>query len=205
MDTIKTETVVSLFGAAATLEIPARLHIQKGCYVHDARNKIVDAAIRLGATHVLFIDSDIQFTHKAITTLLERDKDIIGGMYYRRQEPHYPTINQVENDKLIIPNKFSKDKPFEVFAVATGFMLVKTSVFKKIEPPWFYFGNFHGRAMGEDVYFCWKAQKKGFQVWCDPTLNLGHIGEYVYDEKDYQAYQDARPKEKVEDIFDGVM
>lgn len=205
MDTIKTETFMSIFSASNSIDVPAKLHIQKGCYIHDARNKIVDAALTSGATHLLFIDSDIQFDPSAVNALLKQDKDIIGGLYYRRQPPHYPTINQVEGDKLIVPGSFPKDKPFEVFAVATGFMLIKTSVLRKLEPPYFYYGNFHGRAMGEDVYFCWKAQKKGIKIWCDPTLNLGHVGEYVFDRKDYDAYQDIHQGKKTEDVWDGKM
>ena len=46
LDTIKTETVVSIFSATAVLEYPATLHIQKSCYIHDARNKIVNGVIK---------------------------------------------------------------------------------------------------------------------------------------------------------------
>ncbi len=205
MDTIKTETVMSLFSTQHSIDVPTKLHIQKGCYVHDARNKIVDAAIASGASHLLFVDSDVQFDSTAIPKLLKHDKDIVGGLYYRRQPPHYPTINQVEGEKLIVPGSFPKDKLFEVFAIATGFMLIKISAIKKIEPPWFYYGNFHGKAMGEDVYFCWKAQKKGIKVWCDPTIHIGHVGEYVFDGKDYDAYQDVHQKKDHEDVRDGAM
>lgn len=204
LDTIKTETVASLFAATNALDVPARLHIHKSCYVHDARNKIVETALQMGATHLFFLDSDMKFPPDGIQRLIDQDKDIIGGLYYRRQPPHYPTINQQEGDKLIVPNKFPKDKPFEVFAVATGFMMVKTEVFKKIKGPWFGFGNFHGKAMGEDVFFCHKAKQHGFKVWCDPTIPLGHVGEYSYDAKDYEAYMDTI-EEKKEDTFDGQL
>ncbi|OGI28082.1 MAG: hypothetical protein A2184_01080 [Candidatus Moranbacteria bacterium RIFOXYA1_FULL_44_7] len=205
MGTIKTETFISLFSAAYTLNIPAKLHVQTGCYIHEARNKAVNSALKSGVSHLLFVDADVQFDMHGINQLFEDDKDIVGGLYYRRQPPHHPTINFREGDKLVIPDKFPRDSVFEVFAIATGFMLINMKVFKKIEPPWFYFGNFHGKPMGEDVYFCWKAQKAGFKVYCDPRIKIGHVGDYVYDEKDYDAYIPKNEKKKIESQFDGQL
>lgn len=206
MGYIKDRTVSSLFKAAAVISCPAKLTIHTMCYVHVARNSMAKQAIESGATHLMFIDSDMDFEPGAIERLLNLDKDVIGGLYYRRQVPYLPTINNLENDKIVIPKKFPTDAPFKVWAVATGFMLIKTSVLKKIEPPWFGFMKYKGgQEIGEDLYFCRKVNEKGFEVWCDPTIDLGHIGDYRYDRKDYDAYQDIRPKTNVVDEFDGIM
>lgn len=201
LDTIKTETVSSLFGAVAMLNARAKLHIHVSSLIHDARNKCVDAAIAAGATHLMFIDSDMKFPPEAIQKLINQDKDIIGGLYYRKQPPHFPLIHEKDGNRIVIPRSFNKKEPFKVFGTGTGFMLIKTKVFKKLEPPWFYFGNFKGKAIGEDIYFCKKAQEKGFEVWCDPTLGLQHMGIYPFDEKDYEAYEETRPKGSVEDLW----
>jgi hypothetical protein len=34
--------------------------------------------------------------------------------------------------------------------------------------------------MGEDLYFCRKARAWGLEVWCDPTIEIKHIGDYEY-------------------------
>lgn len=206
MDTIKVETMVSLFAASALISHPAKLHVQKNCYVHVARNKICQEAIDQNFSHVMFIDSDMQFPPEGIEKLINLNKDVVGGLYYRRQPPHYPTINELENDKIVVPKKFDREKMFKVWSVATGFMLIKTQVLKKLDPPWFYFGKYKGKTeMGEDVYFCRKVNDKGFEVWCDPTIPLGHVGEYAFGEQDWKAYEDLRPREAVEDEFDGQM
>lgn len=205
LDTIKTETFISLFSAAAKLRAEAILHVQKSCYVHDARNKIISTALQRGSTHVMFIDSDMKFPPDGINRLLDQDKDVIGGVYFRRQVPHLPTINDLKDGKIVVPYKFPKDKSFRIWSVATGFMLVKTEILKKIKYPWVGFGNYKGQSMGDDVYFCRKINDHGGEVWADPTIPLGHVGEYVYDMKDYQAYQDTLDKKDSPDEFNGEM
>lgn len=205
LDTIKTETMISLFGASAMIQYPAQLHVHKGCYVHDSRNKIADYAIENGATHVMFVDSDMQFPADGIQRLIERERDVVGGLYFRRQAPHLPTINVVEDGKLIIPKTFNRQTLFPIYAVATGFLLVRTSVFKKLEPPYFYFGQFNGKEIGEDVYFCKKVNEAGITIYCDPTIPIGHVGEYVYDLKDYEAYTGDHPEEEVSGEFTGEL
>ena len=34
--------------------------------------------------------------------------------------------------------------------------------------------------MSNDWFFCEKARELGYEVWCDPTIKLGHIGDYDY-------------------------
>lgn len=203
LDVIKTETVASLFAATSRIEAPAKLNIFTSSYIHDARNKIVDAALEAKATHLIFIDSDMQFSPDSIQKLVERDKDIVGGLYFRRQAPHNPIINQKDGKRLVIPPVWPKNDLFEVFGIGTGFLMIKMKVFEKIPPPWFAFSNLWDKPIGEDIYFCWKAQERGFKVWCDPTLNLGHVGTYVFTKEDYDAYEDVRPKHDVEDLWKG--
>jgi hypothetical protein len=181
------------------------LHIQKSCYVHDARNKIVSGAIEKGATHIMFIDSDMKFPADGINRLLRQDKDVVGGVYFRRQVPYLPTINSLIMDKIVVPHQFPTDKPFRVWSIATGFMLIKTEIVKKIPYPWFGFGNYKGQSMGEDVFFCRKINDHKGEVWADPTIPLGHVGEYVFDIKDFKAYQDIKSKKDIPDEFNGEM
>ncbi len=208
LDWIKTETVFSFFQNASTIDYPAYIHFQKGVYVHDARNKIVKKFLESTASHLMFVDSDIQFPSDGINKLMKLDKDIAGGIYFRRQVPHLPTINRIKGKALEIPTDFPWNKPFQVDVLATGFMLIKRKVLEEIKPPYFYFRNFHDKPIGEDVYFCLKARERGIEIWCDPTIPLGHVGEYVYEKKDYMAYQDHIKAEvkkhgKIKDEFTG--
>lgn len=43
---------------------------------------------------------------------------------------------------------------------------------------------------GEDISFCWKARKCGFEVYTDISLTPGHMGEYEYSITDYLPFRD---------------
>jgi len=57
---------------------------------------------------------------------------------------------------------------------------------------WFNFlwnptGNEKGE-FAEDISFCWRAKKLGFRIFADPQILPGHIGDYYYSVRDWQAH-----------------
>jgi len=59
-----------------------------------------------------------------------------------------------------------------------GFMLIKKGVFESLQYPWFE--PIHQSIKNledftsEDVAFCLKAREKGFEIFVDPTVIVGH-------------------------------
>ena len=152
---------------------------REGPYTHWNREHLANDALSENADYLMFVDTDIVFPTEGIATLLGRGKDIIGGMYNLKQDERVTTIKLWDDErKGFRPVKDAPlpSGPFEVAALPTGFMLVHTRVFRGMEPPFFPcdFG------LGEDVAFCVNAQKAGFEVWCDPTIPLQHIGLKAY-------------------------
>lgn len=188
--TIRAETATSLVSNLINLaqrDLAPNLLFQIGGYVDVNRNKIVEEAIKQGTTHLMFVDSDMVFPDDGIFRLLERDKDIIGGNYNVRLDPTSPdfsgpTVKMLENGKPV--SMLKKDFPtelFECYAVPTGFMMIKTSVFKKLKTPYFKaYQDAKGEHHTEDIEFCKQARQKGFKIFCDPTIKIGHIGFYMY-------------------------
>lgn len=180
---IKIETMLCLLHAIEKLgDVKLHLNFRKGLYIHDNRNYIVEEAIKAGATHLMFIDTDVTFEPEGIVKLLKDDKDIVGGMYNMKSLPLTTTV-KFTNDKGEFVKADANSIPktlFKCHAVATGFMLIKLSCLNKLKKPYFDFGNYKGELMGEDIYFCDKAVKAGIEVWCNPTIRIGHIGEYLY-------------------------
>jgi hypothetical protein len=62
-------------------------------------------------------------------------------------------------------------------------MMIKASVFAKLEEPYFYFEQLpNNKILGEDIYFCIKAKDAGIDTWVDHDLSMEikHIGQYTY-------------------------
>lgn len=189
--TMRVETVASLFTAmfryARETDSMPNLLFQIGGYVDINRNKIIQEAQKAQATHILFVDNDMIFPEDAILTLMNRNKDIIGANYNVRLDPTSEVLSGPTTKMLVngVPvSMMDQDFPtkiFKCYAVATGFMMVKMKVFNKLQVPyfdaWIDENNNHST---EDVDFCRKAGEKGFEIFCDPTIKMGHIGSYTY-------------------------
>ncbi len=125
-----------------------------------ARNYLVDEFLRSGCTHLLFIDSDIQYNPQDILALLALDLDIAGGPYPKKsinwsnicnavtrnsiktnegiklKEGFNPgELDGVTGDFVFNPvpgtTSFKISEPVEVMEIGTGFMMVKREVFDK--------------------------------------------------------------------------
>lgn len=116
-----------------------------------ARNYLVDEFLRSDCTHLLFLDSDIQFNAKDVVVLMALDKDVSGGGYPKKtlnwgniksailKDPEIPIgeIEKIVGEYVFNPvkgtNQFSVSDPLEVLEIGTGFMMVKRHVFDKLK------------------------------------------------------------------------
>jgi hypothetical protein len=123
-----------------------------------ARNYLVDEFLRTDCTHMLFIDSDINYTAQDVVALMALDKDVIGAPYPKKAinwenvakaARQHPDLEPHELEKLVgqyvfNPVKgtksFSVTEPLEVLEIGTGFMMIKREVFSKIKEA---FPNIH--------------------------------------------------------------
>lgn len=186
-DYIRPQTVTSLISARDTLlhkNVEVALSIQEGGYKPYNLNRLVQIAQSEGFTHFMSIDNDMVFPSSGILRLLDADKDIVGANYNQR-------TTGLSGNELISTVKFADDfgklitKPipkqlFKCWSLGLGFTLIKTSVFKKLKKPYFRdFESPEGEHHTEDVEFFAKCQEAGFNVWCNPTIEVGHIGKSV--------------------------
>jgi hypothetical protein len=116
-----------------------------------ARNALVASFLKTEFTHLLFIDADIQFRAEDVIHALNADKDIIGGVYPKKEINWHSVMEAVQGnvpvDQLkhhtgawvinLVDYKGSavapSDKPMEVWACGTGMMLIKRRVFEKLK------------------------------------------------------------------------
>lgn len=179
---MKTQTALSLVSAVVmlkTTDCEIILNAQRGPYMHWNRDECLANAIREECTHLMFVDTDMVFPADGILRLLAAGKDIIGGNYWTKSSPSVSTVKVMgDNGELLDGPVELPSVPFECWAVATGFMLIDVRRVAEagIFEPWFV----AERPIGEDYYFCRLAADAGLEVWCDPTIQLQHLGDYAY-------------------------
>lgn len=179
-----------------------------------ARNDLAFTFLQSPATHLMFIDADINFNPEDILKLLNYDKDIVTGAYPTKmidwQNMSTAKTNGIKElqQKAIkyasgFNNKKDQDGLMEVSYGATGFMLVKKEVFKKmikhypeIEympeiydnrneeglPKHAFFDTmiYNGKYLSEDYTFCHRWQQMGGNIYLDPSIVLDHVGTHTF-------------------------
>lgn len=150
--------------------------LRRSCDIVSNRTWLVNEAIKNGGTHLLFVDSDMIFPDDTIPRLLAHKKKIVGVKYQKREFPVKWLYEPIADE--------SETEIFTVKYVGTGLLLIDLSIFTdgKLGSPWFNFGRDSQGAlsMGEDVWFCNTVREAGYDVWVDPALRVGHIGEYIW-------------------------
>lgn len=159
------------------------------------------------STHLMFIDADIGWEPWHLLVMLNRDVDVIGGLYPMKSIPIKWCVNGIPGQ----PD--GPDGLTEVTKTGTGFMLIKRHVFEKLDahPAVRHFNNDIGlpkeldphmktyfdtavrenRYYSEDWTFCENWRDLGGQVFVDRRVLLRHVGTYVFDHANQErAYQE---------------
>lgn len=187
------------------------LHLEKGSdvsvyapmnsLVYDSRNLICLNAIENNYDRVMWFDSDMMFT-PATMRMLHEDLDepigavrkhMVTGLYFKRRPPYTPVIfdqldEPAENadGKLVArvhqQEKYPHDTLFTVDGCGMGCCMTSVKLLKDV---WDKFGPAFTPYpwAGEDISFCHRVNKLGYQIWCDSRITCGHIGQYVYTEE----------------------
>lgn len=144
------------------------------------------------ATDLFFIDDDIGWQPESALRLLQRDEDIVGGVYPLKQDPiGFPiSLEADRNTHQLI----EKDGLFLASFLPTGFMRIKRHVIEMMGedvPTYphhradgvtehiknvFQTGYKDGERWGEDVDFANRWRAMGGEMWVDPEITLSHIG-----------------------------
>ena len=193
------------FASFVNMQWTQKCHVMivKDTVIYNARNTMAITALERGYDYVLWLDSDMTFEpdllERLYQTATEKDLDVLGGLYFKRTVPTIPTIlktlewrinekREVEN-KLDFYTDYPKDTLFEVAGLATGCMLTKADVYRKVIEK-YGVGPFQPLiSLGEDYSFCWRLQQLGIRMWCDSRIKLGHSGNYIYDEAQFLREQ----------------
>ena len=175
------------------------LAMKAGSLIYTSRNDLATQALRMEADLVFWMDSDMTFAPdtllRMIDTLQEKDLDILTGLYFRRVQPYSPVLF----DRLDISgdacewSEFEEipDGLFEVGGCGFGCVLMRTDVFLDVQGK---FGTMFAPLgnNGEDVAFCWRARQCGYKIWCDPSVECGHVAYNTVTRDFYRAFRSAK-------------
>lgn len=149
---------------------------QKTSLIEKGRHDIVEAALRLEADKLLFVDTDMVFPSDTLVRLIASGKDIIGANYPTRRVPVKSTCQGMDGK----PVDYTKSGIDLVGYIATGCLLIDMSVFKKMEKPYFHVDYVRdaNEFLGEDYSFCETVRKLGYNIFCDFDLSkqIAHLG-----------------------------
>ena len=159
-----------------------------GKEVGEARERLVEEALKVNTEFLWFIDDDTSPPHYAISKLIYEmrqnpDIAVIGGIYCMKNVPPAPVIYRGNGHGEFWD--WAVDDVFEVTGIGTGCMLIRTAIFKSIERPWFKTtlsvpdkqinGEWIlGEGFTDDLYFCEKARAAGFRIFAHGGVLCDH-------------------------------
>lgn len=168
-------------------------------HVGKGRETVLWRAMREGATHILFIDSDMGWDPELVIRLLAADHEFCGAVGCKKQDDLQLCLNPLPN-----PQKFHERSGFlEVRDVGFAFIMLKRSVIEKLcaaYPELRYNAGPHeeyalfmdlldksdthagpyGERLSEDLSFCRRWRAIGGSIWIDPNAALVHAGRKEY-------------------------
>lgn len=167
-----------------------------GCAM--ARNRIAADALNAHYDFVLMVDNDIALPTDALANLLSHDVDFVMGYYlnrYARGENRHTTLYrpawnwQMYEDVELRDMRERGEHLIRVKGGGLGCALIKTSVFERVEFPWFEWVDQTREKLdvpsvyecrdafnsgGEDITFCIQCGMAGIPIHADTRVACGH-------------------------------
>jgi hypothetical protein len=202
-----TASMIDLFHARSH-RIDGYIRIEGGL-ISRQRNEVVKTFLAGTAEWLLMLDSDEQVTPVAFDKLIETahadDRPIVAGLYFGTWPrggmiptpvPHL--YRRADDGVSVIPVlDYPRDRVIEVDAAGTGCMLVHRAVLEAFRgsadehegTDWCWFRDLPLRGMwlGEDLYFCRRAQALGFKIHAHTGAVLNHRRRYWLDDAQFEA------------------
>lgn len=167
-----------------------------GCsLMEDARNLCVSRMLGSDFTDLVFLDSDVCWEPAGMIKLLRHPVDVVAAVYRHRSDPVSWPVKWLEDRKELWADPATG--LLEVEGAPTGFMRITRAAAEKMtaaaewyhdkQAPegksWMLFDRIRDenhQKWGEDFSFCKRWRELGGQVWIDPELEMGHIGNKTF-------------------------
>ena len=193
LDTLDVHFVRSLVSLKQTGETV--ISFFSNSLVYDARNKLAQQAIDVGADYILWLDSDTVFEPDTLAEMLKaiEGKDYITGIVHRRRPPFNPCIYKtirlgVDGENFVEQyDDYPKDSLFEIDGSGFACVLMRTEMIKQIiARDHTLFSPILG--FGEDISFCIRAKRAGYKLHCYSKIQCGHVSSTIINAETFKAW-----------------
>lgn len=139
----------------------------------------------------LFLTNDDNICPQdSIPRLLDREVDVVSGLYFARQAPFEPIAfdrwtweARTGGTKLTRwwhrhLMKRGETGLLKVAAVGDGCLLIRRHVLETLLDPWWEYGETFTDVCDHDVRFSRKVVEAGFELYCDLDIVVDHIATF---------------------------
>lgn len=190
------DEVSALFAQSLAMlqkEYECAVSFKRSSLVYASRNALAELAVKQEFDYMMWFDSDMVFSPDTLHKLLADDKDIVSGIYFKRNPPYSPVFydrmdGDLESGLRFYDATTYPEGVFEVAGIGFGCVLMKTDVLFDVCGK---FGDWFSPIgkCGEDLSFCYRAQACGYKIWLDSRVKCGHDGRLTVTEDLYRAYK----------------
>jgi hypothetical protein len=156
------------------------LRFVQATYVHVGREAALEAALGLGATHLLWLDTDMTFPADTAVRLAGINRPIVACNCLMK-DPRGLFTAERDNERIATTPESTGLEAVDSIGLAV--LLMRTTVVASLPRPWFRHGvTDAGVDIGEDRMFCRALRAAGHEILIDHDLSkeIGHIGSYTY-------------------------
>jgi hypothetical protein len=174
----------NLIKTTTQMGINVHLFFDASTILINQRERLIQQAIEVKSEWALWLDSDMMFPSTTLLRLLAHNQDIVACNYMKRSHPFKSVTFMDTNDwESWVPIQ-SEDKLLTAEATGMGCLLMRTSVFQKLNKPYFEY-TYEPKTkdwMGEDFTLFKKLNGLGHQLKIDMNLSneIYHIGTFAY-------------------------
>jgi len=171
-----------------------------------ARNTLLTEAYKRKPDDIIWIDTDMIWEPDTLRKLLKHDVDVVGAPC-RKKIPDSIQFN-FQLDKEASLDKDEKGL-IEAKRLGTGFLRMTRKAYtemwendKKYEVQGvmgshvFEIGIWNNELLSEDFILCEKLRNRGYKIYIDPDLTVGHIGTLNYFAEVNQLFDHLKKKKE---------
>jgi GT2 family glycosyltransferase len=194
---VRVELVASLFAVVGT-QVHRTFFHQHGPYLDAARNMVVEKFLESDCDHLLFVDSDIEFTASDVDAVSRSvreadDRAVVGGWYLNpvgdgvkpvvydyKPDSGFRQWGLADIDDVAYVGSMVEDPTHVVGALGAGFLCIPRLIlddmkkYYEFPTPWFAEVGLNGVHLGEDLTFALRVDALGYPVLLRPDVKVTH-------------------------------